>query len=267
MFSRPQLGVCTWPFGQLPLAEIVQQIAALGYDGVELLGDLSRYTAKEAKLILADHGLNLFSLTSAKVDLAHPETAVRQQAIDYYLALLDFAAELGHPLVGCTGSIGRTAPVSTMAEEMELLITAVSTIAQQAKARNLRLLIKPLNRYETHLIHTSKDALQLTQAVNQENVGILLDAFHMNIEEQDAAAAIRNVGDRLWLYHMADSNRQGIGRGHIKFGVHLWALEDIGYNGPYILACQPPLNNTFPDAADSTENVLITHLRESRSWF
>jgi sugar phosphate isomerase/epimerase len=90
----------------------------------------------------------------------------------------------------------------------------------------------------------------------------------MNIEEQDAGAAIRSVGDRLWLYHMADSNRQGIGRGHTKLGLHLWGLEDIGYTGAIIFECVAPGANPFAPIKDEHSLMWVeTYLQESRSWF
>ena len=100
------------------------------------------------------------------------------------------------------------------------------------------------------------------------NVGVLLDAYHMNIEEQNGATAIRTVGDKLWLYHLADSNRQGLGRGHTKFGDQLWALEDIEYDGPIIFECTAPGPNPFtPIKDDDSLMWLETYLRESREMF
>ena len=268
MLSRPQLGVCTWTFGDLSLPEIAAFLAELDFDGVELAGDLSRYTAREAGQILQDHGLTVFSLTPQNVDLAHPDTAVRQQALDYYGRLLDFAAELGNPLVSVHGYVGRVRPLTTLAEERELLVTAVRQISRQARQRGLRLVFEVLNRYETHLINTGDDALQFLDEVGEDNVAILLDAFHMNIEEQDMSGVMRRVGDKLGLYHMADSNRQAIGRGHIKLGDHLWALEDIGYAGPIIFECLPPSPDPFAPAANEDELTLLkTYYRESRNWF
>ncbi|VAW32111.1 4Fe-4S ferredoxin, iron-sulfur binding [hydrothermal vent metagenome] len=268
MHTQQKFGACSWIFGEMSLGEIAQRLMNLRFDGVELMGDLSRYSAAEASRILGDFGLSIFSLTPDNVDLAHPDTAVRQQAIDYYLQLLDFASELGQPLVSCHGFVGRVAPISTMAEERELLVTAVFHIAQRAQQQNLRLVFEVLNRYETHLIHTSAEALKFIQDVDMPNLGILLDAYHMNIEEQNSAEAIRAAGDKLWLYHMADSNRQGIGRGHIKLGDHLWALEDIGYNGPIIFECTAPGPNPFtPIKDDDSLMWLETYLRESRDMF
>ena len=268
MLSRPQLGVCAWTFGDWPLPEIAAFLAELDFDGVELAGDLSRYSAREAGRILQDHGLAIFSLTPQNVDLAHPDTAVRQQALDYYGRLLDFAAELGNPLVSAHGCVGRVRPLTTLAEERELLVTAVRRIAQQAAQRDLRLVFEVLNRYETHLVNTGDDALRFLDEVGEANAAILLDAFHMNIEEQDMAGVIRRVGDKLGLYHMADSNRRAIGRGHLKLGDCLWALEDIGYAGPIIFECAAPHSDPFAPAANEDERTLLkTYYRESRNWF
>jgi D-psicose/D-tagatose/L-ribulose 3-epimerase len=268
MLLKPMLGVCTWTFGDLPLADVALRLADLQFSGVELLGDLSRYSAAEAAAVLQAHGLQIFSLTPDNVDLAHPDTAVRQQAVDYYFQLLDFAAELGGPLISVHGFVGRVSPLSTMDEEMGLLETAVDQVAQRAQKHNLRLVFEVLNRYESCFINTAAEALVFVERLAMKNVGVLLDAYHMNIEEQDAAGAIRHVGDRLWLYHVADSNRQAIGRGHTRFGDHLSALADIGYQGPIIFECTAPGPNPFtPIKNEHSLSWLETYLRESRDWF
>ena len=71
-----KLGVCTWTFGDLSLSEISRRVQTLGFDGVELAGDLALYQAREAGQILRDHGLETFSLTPENVDLVHPDVAV-----------------------------------------------------------------------------------------------------------------------------------------------------------------------------------------------
>ncbi|PJF39605.1 MAG: sugar phosphate isomerase/epimerase [Chloroflexi bacterium] len=263
-----KLGVCTWTFGDQALSQTAQRLAALGYDGVELLGDLSLYTASRAAQILEDNGLAVFSLTPANVDIAHPNPSLRQPALDYFFRLLDFAAELGQPLVSCHGFVGRIAPVSNMIEEDELLVNAVWQIGQRAAERNLRIVFEVLNRYETHQIHTGEEALRMIEVLNLENVGVLLDAYHMNIEERNPAQAIRDVGSRLWLYHAADSNRQAVGRGHTDFRAQVDALYDIKYDGPIIIECTAPGPNPFtPDKGNNWREILEIHLDESRKWF
>src|SRR5262245_54108997 len=135
MLTPRQLGVCTWTFGDLSLAQIASRLRALDYDGMELLGDLNRYSAAEAASIAGDHNLVIFSLTPANVDLAHPDASIREAAGRYYLQLLDFAAALGQPLVSCHGYVGRVRPLATMAEERAFLIDGIRKIGQAAAER------------------------------------------------------------------------------------------------------------------------------------
>ncbi len=251
----------------MSLAEIADRLTVLNYDGVELMGSLEAYQAAEAAQVLRDHNLQVFSLTPDNVDLAHPDDTVRAEAIDYYLRLLDFAAALGQPLVSCHGLVGRVRPISNLSEERLLFLKAVRQIAEQAQTLGLRLVIEVLNRYESHLVNSAAEALDFVNEVEADNVGILLDAYHMNIEESDPAVAIRQAGNRLWLYHAADSNRQSIGRGHTDFTAQMAALSDIDYQGPIILECTAPGPDPFtPIKGEDYLDWLETYLRESRDW-
>jgi sugar phosphate isomerase/epimerase len=127
--------------------------------------------------------------------------------------------------------------------------------------------IEVLNRYEAHLANAAAEALAFVNDVGIDNVGILLAAYHMNIEGADPAEAIRQAGVRLWLYRAADSNRQGIERGHTDFDSQFSALSHIAYDGPIILECTAPGPDPFtPIKTDNSLEWLETYLRESRSW-
>ena len=271
MRSKLQLGVCTWTFGDRELVEIARRIAALGFDGVELTGNPEGSPGSEAAQVLADYGLKIFSLTPDNVDLAHPDVAVRSEAIDYYLRLLELAAELGGPIVSCHAYVGRVRPMSTVDEEQALFISAMRRIAERAHGLNLRVAMEALNRYESYLLNTAVEALEFVAELGKngdiDNVGILLDAYHMNIEEAIPAEAIRHAGEHLLLYHVADSNRQGIGRGHTDFNVQLTALAEIGYGGPIIVECTAPGPDPFTAIkSDDSLDWLETFLQESRAW-
>lgn len=262
-----KLGACTWTFGDRPLSDIARRLRVLGLDGVELMGDLSRYEAHDAATILGDEGLEVFSLTPDNVDLAHPDAAVRSAAIDYYLRLLDFASAVGRPIVCCHGLVGRVRALASDSEELAWLAGAVAEIARRADAHNLLLVIEVLNRYEAHLLNTADEAVAFVRQPGLDHVRILLDAYHMNIEESDPAGALRRAGDWLGLYHAADSNRQGIGRGHTDFDDQFAALMEIGYEGPIILECAAPGPDPFA-AIKGEESLtwLELYLRESRDW-
>ena len=267
MRHRHEVGACTWMFGDMPLDEIARRLEQLGLDGVELLGDLTLYDPREAGQILGDHGLKVFSLTPENVDLAHPDGTRRAEAVDYYSRLLDFAAALGRPAVSCHGCVGRIRAISSQEEEWDLFVDAVRSVAERAGALGLRVVMEVLNRYEAHLVTNAGQALEFVTQVGAENVEILLDAYHMNIEEASPAGALRMAGDRLGLYHAADSNRQAMGRGHTDFHAQLAALDDIGCTGPIILECTPPGPDPFVAIKDEDSLPwLETFLRESREW-
>jgi D-psicose/D-tagatose/L-ribulose 3-epimerase len=230
-------GVCNWIFGAEDLASTAAFLAEAGFDGVELEGGLRRYQADEVNNILGDHGLAVLSLTPEDVDLAHPEARVRKEAVDYYLRLLDFAAAVGAPVVSCHGAVGRVRALAGYEEEYQHFVTGVRHIATRAGELSLRLAMEVLNRYESHLLNTAAQAVEFVEEVGAPNVGILLDAYHMNIEEADPAGAILDAGERLFLFHAADSNRQAVGRGHSDFLALTRALGRAGYTGDVILEC------------------------------
>lgn len=230
-------GVCTWIFGDQPLQETAARLAAMGYDGVELMGDLTRYNGQEVNTALSEQGLSVLSLTPENVDLAHPDEAVRQRALDYYYGLLDLAGAVGSPIVCCHGAVGRIRAVTSYEEERRVFSEGVRHIAERAQASNLRIALEVLNRYEAHLLNTAQETLQFVHDVGMDNVGILLDAYHMNIEEADPRSALLAAGRQLFLFHAADSNRKAVGRGHTDFGGLMHTLHDIGYDGTVIVEC------------------------------
>ncbi|WP_461538605.1 sugar phosphate isomerase/epimerase family protein [Spongorhabdus nitratireducens] len=232
---RYETGVCTWTFGDLSLKEIFQRVSALGFDGVELHGDLQSFTPAYVRSLMDEHNLKVFSLTPDNVDIVHSDSVIRNKAMDYYRQLIDFAAELGNPVVSCHGDVGRVKALTSQEQEEALLVENVQILADYAADRNIRLVFEVLNRYESHLINRAGQAKALLKAVGRQNLGVLLDAYHMNIEEPSLAKAIKTTDNQLGLFHIADSNREGIGYGHTDFKAVFAALDDIGYRGPVIM--------------------------------
>lgn len=238
-------GACSWIFDDTPLPEVAELLSGLGYDGIELFGDWKRYPARRTQHILSDHGLSVFSLTPTNVDLAHPENEIRKAARNYYLHLLDYAVELGSPLIGCHGAVRRLRAISGQAEEERLMAEEISVLSVRAEELGLRIALEGLNRYESHLLNTAVALRSFVDEVGSSAVGILLDTYHMNIEEQDLTGAIRTAGDRLFLFHVADSNRRVLGRGHIQFSDIFRGLEQANYSGSIIVECTAPGPDPF----------------------
>ncbi|MEW5717704.1 MAG: sugar phosphate isomerase/epimerase family protein [Chloroflexota bacterium] len=257
-------GACTWIFGDLPLPEIAKCLARLGYSGVELLGEIEKYPAAQARRLLDDQGLGVFSMTPTQIDLAHPDTRTRKEALDYYFRLLDYAAQVGSPLISCHGAVGRVRAITSWQHELDLLIAAVRSIAERAEQLGLQVALELLNRYETHLLNNVEQALDFVSQVGLLNVGIHLDAYHMNIEEPNPAGAILAADQHLFLFHVADSNRQAVGRGHTDFGTLIRALDQVGYTGPIVIECVAPGPDPFRAIKDeSSETWVETYLQES----
>lgn len=266
ILSRPKLGVALWTLGQMPLAESAKLVAEMNYDGVVLPFAHVESVAVTAEILQVNQ-LACFALTPNPVDLSHPDTAVRQAAIAHVETVIETAVALQTPLVTIRNQPGRFRPIGMADEEQALFETAVTHLATYAAERSIRLAVDVVNRYESFLCRNTAVALDMLSRLDQPNLGFTLSAFHMNLEEQDAAAAIQAAGDKLALFYMADSNRQAIGQGHLKLGMHLWALESLP-QVPVILECLPEGSDPFGEAVgENGRNQIIAYLQTSRTWF
>ena len=111
------------------------------------------------------------------------------------------------------------------------MLDAMKTIAHAASDRGVRLVIEPLNRYETNLLNTVAETLALIDAIGVDNVGVLFDTFHANIEEPRIEESLRACGARLFHVHVADSNRWAPGAGHVDFARVIATLREMKYDG------------------------------------
>ena len=114
-------------------------------------------------------------------------------------------------------------------------IQSMKELADYAAPYNITLLIETLNRFEQFLVNDSKEAVEFVKDINKENVKVMLDSFHMNIEEDFIGDAIRLAGDYLDHLHIGECNRKVPGKGHIPWSEIGQALRDINYNGYIVM--------------------------------
>jgi len=114
-------------------------------------------------------------------------------------------------------------------------VDILARVAERARQAGLILALEAVNRYENALVNTAAQALALVADIGAPNVGVHLDTFHMNIEENDPAAAIGACGRRLFHLHVGESHRGHLGTGSVDFDAVFRALAAIGYDGPIAL--------------------------------
>jgi sugar phosphate isomerase/epimerase len=228
--------------------EKVQNIAAYGYEGVELRGEKLAERVSEIKEGLKDSGVSATSICGGfKFGLLFPDKEDRQQSMKEIKQLLALAPEVGANdgviVVSIFGKpqLPDLSPWKTARQlEEELFVEELSELAQYAKEQGTNIILEPLNRYESHYINRLDEAVRLCERVDSKNMTILADFFHMNIEEADIAQSIREAAKWVGYVHLTDSNRVVPGRGHTDFRSGLTALKEIGYTGWVSLECKVP---------------------------
>jgi sugar phosphate isomerase/epimerase len=236
------------------LAEGCRKAAELGFDAVEVFApDAGPLGGGMLRALLGDHGLRLAAAGTGagwlkdKLTLTSPDSAVRRQAVDFIRSMVDAAGPLGAPvIVGSMQGRWRWGDRVSSNDAYSKLADGLGELEKASRAHGVSLLYEPLNRYETDLFTRLTDAAGFIASSHLENTRILADLFHMNIEEQDLAAAVRAAGPLIGHIHFADSNRRPVGLGHTDFSLVAAALRDIGYNGYVSAECLPYPN---PDEA------------------
>jgi sugar phosphate isomerase/epimerase len=238
------------------LAGGCREAKRLGFDAVEVFAapTLDPASLRQA---LDYNGLKLAAMGTGagwvlhRLTLTSPDAAVRRRAADFVGAIIDLAGSFGAPAI--IGSVqGRHGEGVDATKALTYLADALGPLAGHARRHGVPLLFEPLNRYETNLVNTVADGLWLRAKVGEENVKLLLDLFHMSIEEADPPAAMRAAAGAVGHVHVADSNRRPAGCGHTDFAPIAAALRDIAYDG-YVSAEALPYPNPVQAAILTTE--------------
>jgi sugar phosphate isomerase/epimerase len=273
--------VSNWIFGKEPLEDGFQRLAKFGYDGIELRGEPRLYKVNEIQNLMERYGIKVLSICGMYPgphkdqlrDLSHPKVHIRKQAIIYVKELIDLAKVLATPVVIVTPCpVGKNMPLNTKKKEWQWAVESVKEAGNYAGEKGVFLAIEPINRYETYLINSIDEALCFINEVELDSVKIMGDTFHMNIEDADFGLAIRKADRDLIHIHVADSNRQSPGRGHIDFRQIMIALKEIDYQYSLAMEPLPPLSNPYaalseqvsPDILDQTvrECINLFHFYE-----
>lgn len=250
MANNLKYGVSTWlwesPFNTNSAA-LFPKIKKMGFDLVEIpVEDPKLIDGKAIDRALKDNGLEAIvcgAFGPAK-DLTHKDAAVHQNCFDYIekcfqlcnLWGVDF---LAGPMYAAVGK-ARMLPEEERKREWDLAVNNVSKVCTMAQNYGVSLALEPLNRFESDLINTSEDVMRFIGDVNHSAAKVLLDSFHMTIEEGNIADAIRLVGDKL-LHVQVSENHRGIpGTGLTPWADFAEGLKAVDYKGAMVIESFTP---------------------------
>lgn len=172
-------------------------------------------------------------------DISSEDAAVRASARAYLKYCIDTAQIVGSALVAgpmyATTGVTRMLDDADRAAQRARAADGLRELADYAAERGVGLAIEPLNRFETDLINTTRQGLELCELIGRENVGLLIDTFHMNIEEQGIGDAVRAAGDRVFHVQVSENDRGTPGSGHVPWDEFFEALGDIDYRGQIVI--------------------------------
>ena len=230
-----------------PLETTLRRIKKFGYESIEISGEPQQYPAKETRKLLKEHGIRCWgavTLTLGERNLAAKDEGQRARSVDYVKSVITMVSELdGEIITLVPATVGKVVPDGTEAEEWKWVVDATRECFAHAKKKGVKIAVEPLNRFETYFFNRCAQALALADAVSPE-CGVCLDAYHIHMEEFNVYDAIRQVGKRLFDFHVADNNRFAAGLGQIDWPKIVRTLKDIGYDGALTNEFVAPVDRT-----------------------
>lgn len=227
---------------------LFRDIKAMGFDFIELLVPEPEdgIDLGEAKTALAEAGLDvvLAARVNPQRSISSEDNAARQGGIDYLKSCIDSADAIGAtiiggPLYGEPMVFAGRPPLPRSADEMKAradrMISGLAEVAPLARGAGQVFGLEPLNRFETDMLNTTQQGIAVVDAVGDAGLGLMLDTFHMNMEDQSIPDAIRLAGSRI-VHFQANENHRGFpGTGNMNWPEIMRALHQVGYDGPVSL--------------------------------
>lgn len=232
--------------------------AKLGFDAVEIFAPSPKaINALPLEKLLATNSLSLAAVGTGAgmvkhgLHLCDADASRRAKACDFIRGIIEAGARYSAPAI--IGSMqGKWDEITDKETAIGYLSDSLTQLGEFAKNLGTKLIYEPLNRYETNLATTMKQGVELLAGLGTDNVVLLADLFHMNIEESNIADGLRDGGPLVGHVHFVDSNRQAAGRGHMNYMPIVQALHDIGYDG-YACAEAFPIPDSYEAARQTIE--------------
>ena len=277
-------GASTWlwvsPFTTASIEPLFSKIAALGFDVVEIavedpdLIDIAAVKNGLEKYNLKGIICGAFGTTR---DLTSDDPAIHENCFRYIDKCLEFCVAIGNnffsgPMYSAVGKARLLSPDKRKIE-WELAVKNLRIVCAMAHSRGLKIAIEPLNRFESDLVNTVDDVLRLIDDINHPAAGIMVDGFHMNIEERDVESAIIKAGSRLLHVQVSENYRGTPGTGQTPWDAYRRGLEQISYSGVVSIESFTTENQELAGAvcfwhpmAESQDKFASEGLKFLRGW-
>jgi D-psicose/D-tagatose/L-ribulose 3-epimerase len=278
MTWMPKIGVISMTYARPITAAhfpLFDRMKAAGMDFCELLvpeeDEVDPAAAGRAAKV-AGLSLVLAARVSVDRDLASDNSVAREAGIAYLRRCVDVAVAMGTDLVGgplygtplvFAGRPPRPFDAAQKAKRVARVVDGLKQAGAYAETKAVRLAVEPLNRFETDFCNTGRQAVDLVKQVGSPSVGVMLDTFHMNMEENDLAEALRHAAPHLMHFQANENHRGFLGTGHIDWTAICRTLYNIKYAG--VITLEPfrrtdhglsvPLAQWKPPAFDEDDDL------------
>ncbi len=227
---------------------LLKKARDMGFDVFEIAVEDPATIDTDAIKTLADElnlEINLCGAFGERRDVSSDDAQIRKEGVEYLKTMVDIACKLNSRcIVGpLYSAVGKARQVTAEQREQAMVWATenIKEVALYAKEKcNVKFGIEPLNRFETDLINTAEQAQDLVERINMDNVGYLLDTFHMNIEENNIPKAILRAKGKLVDFHTCANDRGTPGKDNFNWEAIKSAIKEIGYDGPLIIESFTP---------------------------
>lgn len=215
---------------------LVREVKEMGFDGFEIaMFDPAELPIVEIRDAFKANDLEctICGILPAGINPISPEAAVRKRSIEHLIRCVETSVELGAtllcgPLYAPIGYLPSHRPTK---DEWTWAVEAFVAVCEELKSNNLTISIEPVNRSETFFLRTAEEAKAFCKAIGHPSIGVTIDTFHANIEEQNIARAIGSLGSSLRHLHMSENDRGLLGSGHVGFEEIIDVLKVAEYRG------------------------------------